>query len=94
MIVAAAALVMACGGNSGGRSKNLSIEDKVADHNNKLLGIGEEILKLKDKATEMDEEFGKWYESLSDEDKDKADAAEKKWIEENRAKIDKINNAF
>ncbi len=81
MIVAAAALVMACGGNS---DKKLTPENKMVDLLNRMIEAQENVIKINEEAKE-------YIESLSPEDEKKAQAAAEQWIEDNKDRIEEVN---
>ncbi len=98
MILAAAALVMACGGNSDKKedakkedakqteqTKELTVEEKAVDFNNRFL----EAMEKGDEAAaeKIQAEGDAWFESLSEEDMQKAEAAQDKWAKENMQRI-------
>lgn len=75
--VAAISVLMACGGNSG---KKQTVEQKAVSYVQQLLKFEEN--EDYEQLEKLEAEMQKWYESLSDEDKAKADEAAMKYIEE------------
>ena len=84
MILVAAAMFMVACGNSG-EKKQQTVEEKVVEYNEKML----KVLESGDEAAfeKISSEGEAWMESLSAEDKEKAEAAARKWEEDNMDRI-------
>ena len=94
MILVAAAMFMVACGNSGEKKqqtveekvvKQQTVEEKVVEYNEKML----KVLESGDEAAfeKISSEGEAWMESLSAEDKEKAEAAARKWEEDNMDRI-------
>ena len=84
MILVAAAMFMVACGNSG-EKKQQTVEEKVVEYNEKML----KVLESGDEAAfeKISSEGEAWMESLSAEDKEKAEAAARKWEQDNMDRI-------
>lgn len=89
IIIAAIAfsMLVACGGNGNGNEKKVTVEDQAIEYSEKLLKAME--AGDFDKIEKLEAEMEKWYESLSEEDQEKADDAADEWGMENMTRIER-----
>ena len=84
MILVAAAMFMVACGNSG-EKKQQTVEGKVVEYSEKMLKAmesGDE-----EAFEKISSEAGAWMESLSAEDQEKAEAASRKWEQDNMDRL-------
>lgn len=91
IIIAAIALAMfvACGGNGNGNEKKVTVEDQAIEYSEQMLKAME--AGDFDKMEKLEAEMEKWYESLSEEDQEKADDAADEWGMENMTRIERAS---
>ena len=91
ILVAAAMFMVACGGNGKQAEakktveEQQTVEEKVVEYNEKML----KVLESGDEAAfeKISLEGEAWMESLSAEDQEKAEAAARKWEQDNMDRI-------